>query len=74
MDLPPHVELGPHRYEIRSDPDTAQLLRDEDARGDSRPDKLIIRLDPDRTHTAVAETFEALRWNPDLVAFLTADA
>lgn len=56
MKIPAKITLGPHNYEIRSDVDTARLLRDEDARGDSRPDQLVIRIDVDRPHTAVAET------------------
>lgn len=109
MKLPKSIVLGCHEYEIRSDRDTARLLRDEDSRGDSRPDHLIIRIDADRPHTAVAETLfheslhcawnhtalnlgleegeeetvvtaisplivEMLRRNPDLVAYLLAEA
>lgn len=103
---PAHVDLGGHRYTVRCDDDTAKLLREEEARGDSRPDRLLIRLDVDRPHTAVAETLlhetlhcawsltslrqddideekvvaglapillEALRRNPDLTAYLTAE-
>lgn len=56
MKIPQVLHLGPHVYELRSDTDTARLLRDEDARGDSRPDQLLIRIDTDRPHTGVAET------------------
>lgn len=54
--LPSHVTVGPHRITVRADADTGRLLREEDSRGDSRPDQLLIRLDTDRPHTAVAET------------------
>lgn len=108
MKVPKRLKLGAHVYEIRSDTDTARLLRDEEARGDSRPDHLIIRLDADRPHTSVAETLlhealhcvwnqtsltvdlhdeeekavtalaplllQLMRRNPDLVAYLTAEA
>lgn len=53
---PSPIHIGPHAYEVRCDPDTASLLRDEHSRGDSRPDQLLIRLDTERPHTAVAET------------------
>lgn len=67
MKVPGSLLLGAHVYEVRADKDTARLLRDEDSRGDSRPDQLIIRIDADRPHTAVAETLwhEAMHcaWN-----------
>lgn len=56
MKVPPSITLGPHLYEIRCDTDTARLLRDEESKGDSRPDHLLIRLDTDRPHTGLAET------------------
>lgn len=56
MKIPGSLVLGAHVYEIRWDKDTARLLRDEDSRGDSRPDQLTIRIDTDRPHSAVAET------------------
>lgn len=56
MRPPKRLSLGAHTFEVRSDPDTARLLRDEDSRGDSRPDQLVIRIDTDRPHSAVAET------------------
>lgn len=54
--VPTELHLGPHAYEVRSDSDTARLLRDENAKGDSRPDWHLIRLDLDHPHTANAET------------------
>lgn len=108
MKVPAQILLGAHVYEVRSDTDTARLLRDEDACGDSRPGQLIIRIDGDRPHTSVAETLlhealhcawhqtalsvdldeheekavtalgplllQLIRRNPDLVAFLIAEA
>lgn len=56
MKIPAEIRLGSHLYSVRCDTDTARLLRDEDAKGDSRPDHLIIRVDPDRPHTSLAET------------------
>jgi len=55
-EVPRRLKLGPHRFTIDSEPATGRLLRDEDARGDSRPDQLLIRIDTDRPHSAVAET------------------
>ena len=43
---PTSIEMGPHRYTIRSDEDTADLLRSEGNNGDSRAHQLLIRLDP----------------------------
>jgi hypothetical protein len=54
--IPDPVTVGPHAIEVRHDSDTAQLLRSDGMRGDSRPDELLVRLDSDRPHTAVAET------------------
>lgn len=53
---PESISIGPHTYEVRSDHDTAVLLRAENNNGDSRPSDLLIRVDPDRPHTAVADT------------------
>jgi hypothetical protein len=107
MTLPPHVDVGGHRFRIDASDETADLLHDEDANGDSRPDRSLIRLDPRRPQSQVAETLlhelthclwsltglpahevnehqemivtalapwllEALRRNPDLVAYVTA--
>lgn len=76
--IPDHITVGPHQVQVRHDHDTAQLLRGDGTRGDSRPDELIIRLDPERPHTGVAETLlhevihmawhqTSLRCTPDLV-------
>jgi hypothetical protein len=77
MKVPKHFTLPPHTYSIRTDDETARLLRDEDSRGDSRPDQLVIRLDTDRPHTAVAETLlhEALHccWNHTALGLDTGD-
>lgn len=54
--VPATVRVGPHVVTVDITPETGRLLRDEDARADSRPDHLLIRLDVDRPHTAVAET------------------
>jgi pantoate kinase len=54
--IPLGIAMGAHLYEVRYDPDTAALLQDEGALGDSHADRLLIRLDPSRPHTAVAET------------------
>ncbi len=53
---PSAVVLGPHSYTIDSSEETARLLRDEENNGDSRPDRLLVRLDTDRPPTKVAET------------------
>lgn len=55
-EIPESVRLGPHTYEIRCDHDTGVLLRAENSNGDSRPSDLLIRVDPARPHTAVADT------------------
>jgi hypothetical protein len=54
--IPTHVDIGPHRFTIDSSPETGHLLHDENSNGDSRPDRLLVRIDPDRPHTKVAET------------------
>lgn len=54
--IPTHVTVGPHRYTVDSADFTGQLLRDEASCGDSRPDRLLIRVDNDRPHTGIAET------------------
>lgn len=54
--LPSTVTIGPHVYTVDSSADTGRLLRDENSCGDSRPDHLLIRLDPDRPPTSIAET------------------
>lgn len=56
MQPPRHITLGPHRFTVDSTDETGTLLHDEGARGDSRPDQLLIRIDTRRPHTAVAET------------------
>lgn len=56
MNVPAEIRLGAHVYEIRSDADTARLLREENSCGDSRPDRFVIRVDTDRPHTGLAET------------------
>jgi hypothetical protein len=75
--VPKRITLAPHVYEVRTDPETARLLRDEDSRGDSRPDQLVIRLDPDRPHTAIAETLlhETIHccWNHTALSIDTTD-
>ncbi len=53
---PSAVSLGPHRYTIDSSEETALLLHDEENVGDSRPDRLLVRLDTNRPPTKVAET------------------
>lgn len=53
---PATVVIGPHHYVIDYADSTGRLLRSEEARGDSRPDYLHVRLDMDRPHTAIAET------------------
>jgi hypothetical protein len=53
---PAELELGPHRYRIDASDETGQLLHGEDARGDSRPDQLLIRLNLQIPHTSAAET------------------
>lgn len=54
--LPTSVQVGPHVYTIRSDDDTVRMLRNDQCAGDSRPDELLIRIDPTRPASAVAET------------------
>ena len=56
MNPPEHVDIGPHRYTIDASPETGLLLHDEEATGDSRPDRCIVRLDMQRPATKVAET------------------
>lgn len=56
MTIPTHIDMGPHRYTVDSSEETGLLLHDEEANGDSRPDRLLIRLDPTRPPTSVAET------------------
>lgn len=56
MKIPVHIDLGAHRFEVRSDPETARLLTEEGSNGDSRADRLIIRIDPDRPPSSVAQT------------------
>lgn len=54
--IPSLLTVGPHTVTIDASPATAQLLRDEHANGDSRPDHLLIRIDVERPHTCVADT------------------
>ena len=56
MNVPDGFDLAAHRFTIDSSRATGKLLHDENSRGDSRPDQLLIRLDADRPTTAVAET------------------
>lgn len=76
-DLPDHVNLGSHRISIDATEATARLLRDEDSRGDSRFDQLLVRLDADRPHTAATETLlhELLHccWNASALRALEVD-
>jgi hypothetical protein len=53
---PEAIALGPHRFRVDASEDTAVLLHDENANGDSRPDQLLIRLGTRRPHSVVAET------------------
>lgn len=55
--IPDAVTIGPHTYEIRTDPEAHRLLREDGSNGDSRPDRLVVQLDLDRPHTAIADTF-----------------
>lgn len=54
--LPTHFDLGPHRYEVRTDPDTAMQLRADGSKGDCLKDDHIIRVDPDQTPAGLVET------------------
>lgn len=54
--IPDWIRVGPHTFEIRHDPDTARLLRDDDSRGDTYTEALMIRLDDRNPSTVVAET------------------
>lgn len=56
-DRPQALRLGAHWFTVDSTPETGLLLHDEGNSGDSRPDRLLIRLDAQRPESAVAETF-----------------
>lgn len=56
IDAPTSVRIGAHNYEIRSDDETLLLLREAGSCGDSRPDRLLIRIDVDLPRTSCAET------------------
>lgn len=55
-DIPGSAQIGAHTYEIRTDPETLLQLREAGVCGDSRPDRLVIRIDTDLPHTSQAET------------------
>lgn len=54
--IPTEATIGPHTYRIVSDEDTSRHLHDDGARGDSQPDRNIIRVDATLPHTQAAET------------------
>ncbi len=53
---PTNITIGAHTVTIDSSAYTGSLLREEDRRGDSRVDQLLIRIDTQRPHTVAAET------------------
>jgi hypothetical protein len=54
--IPEGFDLAAHRFVSDSSKATGKLLHDEGSRGDSRADDLLVRINPDRPKTAVAET------------------
>ncbi len=56
MNPPERVVIGAHVFAIDVGDDARRALFDDDALGDSTPDRLAIRLDVDRPHSVVAET------------------
>lgn len=54
--VPARIVIGPHLYRVLSDAATARQLRAENRQGDSSPDDGVIRVDPDRPRSLVAET------------------
>ncbi len=45
--IPGRVKIGPHVFEVRSDPATVAALRDDGRRAEARPNNLVISVDPE---------------------------
>jgi hypothetical protein len=54
--IPTSIVLGPHAYEVRADEESVRLLHAHGNRGATYNDQSIVRIDPDRPKTALAET------------------
>ena len=54
--IPAHVDVGCHRFTIRSDADTAAGLRENGNRAETRAERLLILLDPDLPQSLLAES------------------
>lgn len=54
--IPSSVQILGHRFTVDSSPEASKLLKADDTNGDCTADELLIRLDPTRPRSLVAQT------------------
>lgn len=56
MKIPRKLRIGPHTFIVKTDDESVRVLRADPARGDCVPHDQVIRVDPERPESGVAET------------------